>query len=371
MAPSTDARTLFLCGDLMTGRGIDQILPHPSRPRLYERFATSALDYVSLAERAHGAIPRPAELAYVWGDALAELEWRKPAARIVNLETSVTTSEEAEPKGINYRMHPANAGVLAVAAVDCAVLANNHVLDWGRPGLRETLDTLRGAGVPVAGAGDTIAAAEAPAILELGEGRRVLVFAFAATDSGVPREWSATETRPGVAWLPEWSARTAARVGELVAGAKCQGAVAIASVHWGPNWGYEIPAEARHFAHELIDVGGVDVVYGHSSHHVKAIEVHHGRAILYGCGDFLNDYEGIGARRDFRHDLTMMYFPTLDMVSGELTALELVPLMIRNFRLQRPASSDTAWLRDLMHRECRALGGALVEREGRLMFEWG
>ena len=46
--------TLMLCGDVMLGRGIDQILPHPSPPALYERFVHSALDYVALAERANG-----------------------------------------------------------------------------------------------------------------------------------------------------------------------------------------------------------------------------------------------------------------------------------------------------------------------------
>ena len=99
-------RTLFLCGDVMTGRGIDQILRHPSRPVLYERAVTSALEYVGLAEHAHGPIPRRVDPTYVWGVALEELERRRPAARIINLETSITTHEDAAPKGINYRMHP-------------------------------------------------------------------------------------------------------------------------------------------------------------------------------------------------------------------------------------------------------------------------
>src|SRR5512134_2213515 len=98
--------TLFLAGDVMPGRGIDQILPSPCAPRLYERYMHSALDYVQLAERAHGPIARPAGFDYVWGDALDVLAAVAPAARIINLETSITTSEAAEPKGINYRMHP-------------------------------------------------------------------------------------------------------------------------------------------------------------------------------------------------------------------------------------------------------------------------
>ncbi|TIP99701.1 MAG: CapA family protein, partial [Mesorhizobium sp.] len=85
--------------------------------------------------------------AYVWGDALSELDREAPDARIINLETSITTSLSLAPKGINYKMNPANIGCLAAARIDCCVLANNHVLDWDEPGLVETLDTLRLAGL--------------------------------------------------------------------------------------------------------------------------------------------------------------------------------------------------------------------------------
>ena len=62
----------------MLGRGIDQILPHPSDPRLYEAFVSDASDYVRFAEWVSGSIPRSASFAYVWGDALDVLEQRRP-----------------------------------------------------------------------------------------------------------------------------------------------------------------------------------------------------------------------------------------------------------------------------------------------------
>ena len=69
--PADTTRTrLFLAGDLMCGRAIDQILPHPGDPRLYEAYVKDAGDYVRLAERRNGAIPRPVDFAYVWGWAL-------------------------------------------------------------------------------------------------------------------------------------------------------------------------------------------------------------------------------------------------------------------------------------------------------------
>ena len=178
--PTSEGVTLFLCGDLMLGRGIDQVLPSPGDPRLYEPYVRSALGYLALAERVDGPIPRPVDLAYVWGDALEELDRRHPSLCIVNPETAVTAGGKPWPgKGIHYRLHPGNAPCLRTARVDCCVLANNHVLDWGYKGLEDTLATLRGLGVVMAGAGPDVAEAAAPAVLALPGGGRVLVLAFA------------------------------------------------------------------------------------------------------------------------------------------------------------------------------------------------
>jgi poly-gamma-glutamate capsule biosynthesis protein CapA/YwtB (metallophosphatase superfamily) len=79
------------------------------------------------------------------------------------------------------------------------------------------------------------------------------------------------------------------------------GDLIVVSVHWGPNWGYDIPHQQRRFAHALIDKANVSIIHG--QHHLKAIEVYRDRLILYGCGDFLNDYEGIKGYEEFRDDL--------------------------------------------------------------------
>ena len=130
----------------------------------------------------------------------------------------------------------------------------------------------------------------------------------------------------------------------------------VASIHWGGNWGYEIPDQQRQFAHALIERAGVDVVHGHSSHHSKAIEVYRNRPILYGCGDFLNDYEGIEGQSAFRDDLTLMYLPTLSRADGRLVRFRLVPFRIRRFRLNHPTADDAAWLRGVLNRESAAFG---------------
>lgn len=362
---------LFLCGDVMPGRGIDQILQHPSAPALYEAYAKSAVTYLRLAEAAHGHIPRRVPPAYVWGDALKLLQTVRPAARIINLETAVTRHDEPWPKGINYRMHPGNVSCLAAAGIDCCVLANNHVLDWGPEGLLETLDVLRDAGLRFVGAGHDAAEAMAPADIPLAGQGRLRVVACAAPDCGVPRDWAATAATPGVNLLPDLHAATAMRLTRRARHDRQAGDVLIASVHWGGNWGYDIPRSHRDFAHALID-GGVDLVHGHSSHHPRGIELYRGKLVLYGCGDFLNDYEGIRGHEEYRADLVLMYLPRIDIATGHLVSMEMVPLQIRQFRLNHASRDEAAWLGDVLCRESARLGTCVRSRsDGHLVINMG
>jgi poly-gamma-glutamate capsule biosynthesis protein CapA/YwtB (metallophosphatase superfamily) len=340
---------LFLCGDVMTGRGIDQALPHPVNPVLYEPYVRDARDYIALAERAHGAIPRPLGFDYIWGDALKELDRAEVDLRIVNLETAITTAETPWPdKGVHYRMHPQNVGCLSDARIDACALANNHVLDWGYGGLTETLQTLNVAGLAHSGAGNDAKEATRPAVLSTADKGRVLLFSFGSITSGIPTERKATSISPGLNLLDDLSERTAARVCDGMHAHQQPGDLVIASIHWGSNWGYEIPREQIAFAHRLIEEG-VAIVHGHSSHHVKAIEVFKGRLILYGCGDFITDYEGIGGYERFRDDLALMYLVELDAGSGELIAARLVPMQMRRFRLERTSRDDAKWLCNLLN----------------------
>lgn len=361
---------LFLAGDVMTGRGIDQVLPTASDPELFESYVRDARDYVGLAVRANGPIPRPVDFSYIWGAALATLDRMAPEARIVNLETSVTTASEPWPKGINYRMHPANVACLTAAKLDCCVLANNHVVDWGLGGLEETLATLRKAGLLTAGAGANAAEAAAPATIGLPDGRHVLVYGYGSPTSGIPVEWAAGPQRPGLNVVDSLSAAAARRLGALAARARTARDLVVASVHWGSNWGYAIPRAEREFAHALIDSGGADVVHGHSSHHPKGVEVYRGKPIIYGCGDFLNDYEGIAGYEQYRGDLSLAYFPALDMESRELLDLQIVPLRKSRFSLEHPSRSDVQWLKAMLTREGNAFGTSAEVRDEYIALHW-
>ncbi len=145
----------------------------------------------------------------------------------------------------------------------------------------------------------------------------------------------------------------------------------VASIHWGGNWGYGIPPQQTALARGLIDRAGVDLVHGHSSHHVKGIEVHSGRLVLYGCGDFLTDYEGIGGHEEYRGDLALMYFPRLDAASGRLLGLEMAPTRMRRFRIERAPEHERRWLAEVLEREGDALGtGVELTAAGRLRLHW-
>jgi poly-gamma-glutamate capsule biosynthesis protein CapA/YwtB (metallophosphatase superfamily) len=351
---ATPALTLFLCGDVMTGRGIDQLLPKPSQPHLFERYVTDARDYVRLAEGTHGPIARPVTFDYIWGEALAEIDRRSPQLRIVNLETAITTREDAWPgKGIHYRMHPANAGCLTAARIDACVLANNHVLDWGHEGLAETLRVLHAAGIRTAGAGADEKEAAAPAIFEVAGGGRVLLFAIADESSGVPRRWRAGRDRPGVWMLDELCARDIEPLARAIAAQRRPGDTVIVSLHWGGNWGYAIGPDERAFAQALVEAGA-DLVHGHSSHHARGFEVFRERLILYGCGDFINDYEGIGGHEKFRGDLAVAYFVRL--IDGRLQELTLVPFQSQRLSLRHASLADARWLLETLNRECSMFG---------------
>jgi poly-gamma-glutamate synthesis protein (capsule biosynthesis protein) len=204
-----------------------------------------------------------------------------------------------------------------------------------------------------AGAGEDLKEAETPAVLEVMGKGRVILFSFGSKTSGIPLSWAASEERPGVNLLKDFSEKTVQDIKVKAQALKRQGDIVVASIHWGGNWGYEIPRGQREFAHQLIDEAGIDLIHGHSSHHVKGIEVYQGKLILYGSGDFLNDYEGISGHESFRDDLGLMYFPDVDPSTGKLLALKMTPTQIKRFRVNRASRSDALWLRDVLNREGR------------------
>lgn len=353
--------TLLLGGDVMTGRGIDQVLPHPSKPELRESYVKNAIDYVALAERANEPIPRTIDYGYVWGAALDERQRIAPDVVIFNLETSITVSDDFWPqKPVHYRMHPQNIDVLTVAGVDCFVLANNQTVGLGYEGLRESLTTLHNVVLKTAGAGLDQREASQPAEIVLPDKGRVLVHACGTESSGIPKSWSASDEQPGVNLLSDLSTETASRITADIEQHRRPTDIVVLSIHWGRNWGYGIRRQESEFARNLIDAGAIDVVHGHSSHHPRALELYQGKPVIYGCGDFIDDYEGIRGHEQFRSDLLLMYAATLQLPSHRLIQLELIPFLVHRFRLERPNDDDREWLFAKLKAECDKYSTALT-----------
>ena len=334
-----------------------------------------------------------------WGNTLKVL--KLSSLNVVNLETSVTTHPVPWPdKLFNYRMHPANISALHAAGITYVSLANNHTLDFGVEGLVETVETLSSNNIQFAGAGRSPAEAQRPATvpLTLWHGSESYpsnhtVDIFSASDH--PRDWGSVPSFH----LIDYTAKTKARLKDLVtrhSNVQSQpSSIRIFSVHWGPNYSWQPSAEIRDMAHFLVDECGIDIVHGHSSHHVQGIERYGGKLIIYGCGDFVDDY---ALTPEYRNDLSAIWRVTLEEEdegtehSGvaedneeeevgnkgngrlKLRRLEVYPTRIKDFQtnLLDTKDPDHGWVKDKVVALSRANGMKelpFMGRDGQLIIE--
>jgi poly-gamma-glutamate synthesis protein (capsule biosynthesis protein) len=232
-------------------------------------------------------------------------------------------------------------------------LANNHVGGWGPEGLQDTCAALDSAGVPHAGAGDGPEAAARPAVLETPEGR-LRLFSYAFLSRGTPPEWRAAAGRAGVNPLDAANGAALRRIlGDLRAGGRGGGrqcGLAALGTELEPG-GSARPSALRPRAGPCRGACGAWPFRPSPD----GIEAAAGRAILYGCGDFLNECQGIPGREAFRPDLVLGYVSELGP-DGRLAGLEALPFRIRGVRLERAAPEAAAWLRARPDRDGAALG---------------
>ncbi|KAJ6139481.1 hypothetical protein N7471_005967 [Penicillium samsonianum] len=350
------AFTLTFTGDVMLGRLLDQLMPEHVTNQHDERIATTFIKaHPTLLEKGNYTPSSP------WGTALPLLQSSTLAC--INLETAVTTAPIPWPnKVFNYRMHPANLGpILHAGGIDYASLANNHTLDFDTEGLTETVQTLQAANVAYAGAGETADDARKPAVLHLprasepvdeGQQHRYAVHIYSASDH--PRVWASV---PGFN-LFDYTRDTRARLREmLVDSEESKPALKVFSVHWGPNYAWQPDGKITSLAHFLIDECGVDIVHGHSSHHIQGVEVYHGKLVIYGCGDFVDDY---ALDEEYRNDLGALWRVVVREKSGGglgLERLEIFPTRVERFRamLLDSRDADHVWVRQRI----RELSGEL------------
>ncbi|MCX7622302.1 MAG: CapA family protein, partial [Thermomicrobium sp.] len=227
---------------------------------------------------------RTAPPAYVWGDLLPVLA--RADARLANLECVLSDRGEPWPgKRFVFRSDRKNIAVLEAARITAVSLANNHVLDFGDDALRDMLETLAAAGIAFAGAGRNLEEARRLVALSVSGLRG----AFVAVTDNEP-DWEAGPSEPGIFFAPCDLADARFRaLREIVAAAAATHDLVIVSYHWGPNWGERPLPEHVRAGHALVEAGA-RIVYGHSPHVTRGIEFYRDGAILYSCGDFVDDY---------------------------------------------------------------------------------
>lgn len=282
--------------------------------------------------------------AYPWGDTLPVL--RRADLRIANLECVLADGGKPAPgKVFTFRTDLKNVRSLLLAQIDLVSLANNHVLDYGTDALQEMLPTLDRHGILHAGAGTDLTSAARPVVCRVG-GTAVGFVAF--TDN--QPDWEAAPGTPGVYYVPVTT--HGQRVDQLLAllrRTKARVQLLIVSAHWGGNWGSDAPPEHRALARQLVEAGA-DVVFGHSPHVFRGVEVYRDRPIIYSAGDFVDDY---AVDPEERNDLSFIFLMETD--GGTPRALRLFPTVIAGFRVRLAVRSarDTA---DRMARLCGDLG---------------
>jgi poly-gamma-glutamate synthesis protein (capsule biosynthesis protein) len=343
--------TLFLAGDVMLGRGIDQILKYKNDPELFESFIKDARYYIPETMKNFSEKEKYVGPDYVWGDLLSVRLFQISNLRIINLETSITISKDKQNKSVLYKMHPNNIDVLKVAGINYCHMANNHVMDWGVSGLRQTINTLTKNGIRFGGIGSNPKMAKMPTVFEINQ-QKIYIFSYGDVDSGIPISWKTN--KHGVNVITTANNDTHVEIANEINQLAYDADFIIISIHWGSNWGYDIPAHHRRFAYYLIDNANVDLIHGHSSHHFRPVEIYHGKLILYGCGDLINDYEIIDnwERDAYLSWASIAYFPKYDMMTKKIVGLTLVPFKIKNMKLELSSYEEMAKITSRFNQIC-------------------
>lgn len=200
-----------------------------------------------------------------------------------------TTGEAMEEKEYTFRVPPDLVSVPADLGVDLVTLANNHMLDFGRGPLTETLAALDGAEISHVGAGEDLEAAKALATFEI-EGKTL---GFLGASRVIPEaSWNASRYNSGV-----FTTYDASQLVEEIKKAKESCDFVAVLVHWGVERNTLPEDYQKTLARQYIDAGA-DAVIGSHPHVLQGIEYYQGKPIFYSLGNFIfsnGSYESIVA----------------------------------------------------------------------------
>lgn len=268
-----------------------------------------------------------------------------------NLEGPLTDGGQPfEGKQYVFRSPPDHvAPALARAGISLVSLANNHLMDYGLEGLRDTQAALDAAGIRYAGAGENLAAARRPSFVEVG-GVRLALLAYSLT---FPPEFWAAEGRPGTAFGHEHEVRAD------IAAARRRADVVLVSFHWGREGTTELRDYQQTLGHAAIDAGAAAVI-GHHPHVLQAVEHYRDGVILYSLGNFV-----FGS---YSPNATRSAIALLTLHQGRVHALALHPINVKNaevvFQPRPLAGADADEVVRSLQQLSAPLGTVLENRGG-------
>lgn len=292
---------------------------------------------------------------YPWGDTLSLI--REFDAHICNLECVLSDGGSPARKTFTFRSDAKNVASLEAAGIDAVSLANNHTLDYGTEALADMLGILDHERIAHAGAGASIAEAKALAKMDFND---VRIGMLAASDTDEP-DWAAELERPGI-WFTSVDTRSnrARELFDSIADVKIEVDILIVSMHWGSNWGYQPEEGHREFAHALIDAGA-DIMFGHSAHVCRGVEIYKNRPIMYSAGNFVDDY---AVDETERNDESFIF--VIEMNDRRIVEVSLYPTIIENCQARLPDPDRATSIAMRMSALCSKLGTKAdwVEAEG-------
>lgn len=295
------------------------------------------------------SVLRSEPATYPWGDTLPV--FGRADLRLCNLECALSDRGApwtAMPKAFHFRSDAKNSAALSAAHIDAVSVANNHVLDYGAGALADTLTVLDAAGVRHAGAGRTLEEAAQPAVMPTATGR-IGLLAFTDNEPA----WEATAGQPGVFYVPmDLQDARAQYLLERVRWARKMVDFLIVSAHWGPNWGYVPPREHVAVGRALI-AAGADMVFGHSGHVCRGIELYQRRPLLYCTGNFIDDYAVNSVERN---DESAIF--VLETQQHAARRLHLYPTVIDSMQAQLARGQRAEDIAGKLQRLCADLGTA-------------
>ncbi len=233
-----------------------------------------------------------------------------------NLESPLSTEGEPIPdKEYTFRAHPQVAEGLKEVGFDVLSLANNHILDYGKGALFETIEVLDSRMIFHIGAGRNIQEAREPAMVKV-KSRR---FGFLAYSNTLPKEFWAEEDKPGTAY------GKFSRVKEDVKELKEKVDFLIVSFHWGNEEEIAPQEYQRNLAHLAIDQGA-DIILGHHPHILSGIETYGNGVIIYSLGNF-----AFGSYSEKVKESAIFRF---HFSKDKLQKLEIIPISVYNKRVK-------------------------------------